>query len=54
MRFGVREIANVVLKAKAAQKVGKKIFYKNEPVMYFDTLKTSSLEGQSSTVYAQG
>jgi len=43
-----------VLKAKAAQKVGKKIFYKNEPVMYFDTLKTSSLEGQSSTVYAQG
>ena len=52
--FGVREICNVVLKAKAAQKVGKKIFYKNEPVMYFDTLKTSSLEGQSSTVYAQG
>ena len=53
-KFGVREICNVVLKAKAAQKVGKKIFYKNEPVMYFDTLKTSSLEGQSSTVYAQG
>ena len=53
-KFGVREICNVVLKAKAAQKVGKKIFYKNEPVMYFDTLKTSSLEGQSQTVYAQG
>ena len=54
MRFGVREVCNVVLKAKSAQRVGKKIFYKNEPVMYFDTLKTSSLEGQSSTVYAQG
>ena len=53
-KFGVREICNVVLKAKAAQKIGKKILYKNEPVMYFDTLKTSSLEGQSSTVYAQG
>ena len=53
-KFGVREICNVVLKAKAAQKIGKKIFYKNEPVIYFDTLKTSSLEGQSSTVYAQG
>jgi hypothetical protein len=53
-KFGLREICNVVLKAKAAQKVGKKIFYKNEPVMYFDTLKTSSLEGQSSTVYVQG
>ena len=53
-KFGLREICNVVLKAKAAQKVGKKIFYKNEPVMYFDSLKTSSLEGQSSTVYAMG
>jgi hypothetical protein len=53
-KFGMREICNVVLKARAAQKIGKKIFYKNEPVMYFETLKTSSLEGQSSTVYAQG
>ena len=35
-------------------KVGKKVFYKNEPVLYFDTLKTSNLEGTSTTVYAQG
>lgn len=54
MRFGIREICDVVLKAKAAQKIGNKIFYKNEPVCYFDSLKTSSLEGQASTVYAQG
>ena len=54
MRFGVREICDVVLRAKAAQKVGNKIFYKNEPVIYFDSLKTSSLEGASTTVYAQG
>ena len=54
MKFGVREICDVVLKAKAAQKVGNKIFYKNEPVLYFDTLKTSSLEGAATTVYAQG
>lgn len=54
MKFGVREICNVVLKAKAAQKVGNKIFYKNEPVLYFDTLKTSSMEGAATTVYAQG
>ena len=54
MRFGVREICNVVFRAKAAQKVGNKIFYKNEPVIYFDSLKTSSLEGQATTVYAQG
>ena len=54
MKFGVREICDVVLKAKAAQKVGNKIFYKNEPVIYFDTLKTSTMEGASSTVYATG
>ncbi len=54
MKFGVREICDVVLKAKAAQRVGNKIFYKNEPVIYFDTLKTSSLEGAATTVYAQG
>ena len=54
MKFGVREICDVVLKAKAAQKVGNKIFYKNEPVCYFDTLKTSTLEGAATTVYAQG
>ena len=54
MKFGVREICDVVLKAKAAQKVGNKLFYKNEPVIYFDTLKTSTMEGQANTVYAQG
>ena len=54
MKFGVREICDVVFKAKANQKVGNKIFYKNEPVIYFDTLKTSSLEGAATTVYAQG
>ena len=54
MKFGVREICDVVLKAKSAMKVGKKIFYANEPVIYFDTLKTSSMEGTATTVYAQG
>ena len=54
MKFGVREICDVVLKAKAAQKIGNKIFYANEPVIYFDTLKTSSMEGAATTVYAQG
>lgn len=54
MKFGVREICDVVLKAKAAQKIGNKVFYANEPVIYFDTLKTSSMEGAATTVYAQG
>jgi FlaG/FlaF family flagellin (archaellin) len=54
MKFGVREICEVVLKAKAAMKVGNKVFYANEPVIYFDTLKTSSMEGAATTVYANG
>ena len=54
MKFGVREICDVVFRAKARQQIGNKIFYKNEPVIYFDTLKTSSLEGAATTVYAQG
>lgn len=53
-KFGVREICNVVLRAKAATKIGNKVFYANEPVIYFDTLKTSSMEGAATTVYAQG
>lgn len=53
-KFGVREICDVVLKAKQPIQIGSKLFYKNEPVMYFDTLKTSSLEGAATTVYAQG
>ena len=54
MKFGVREICDVVLRAKARQQIGNKIFYKGEPVIYFDTLKTSSMEGAATTVYAQG
>lgn len=54
MKFGAREICDVVFRAKARQQIGNKIFYKNEPVIYFDTLKTSSLEGAATTVYAQG
>ena len=54
MKFGVREICDVVFRAKGVQKVGNRIFYKDEPIMYFDTLKTSSLEAASASVYAQG
>ena len=54
MKFGVREICDVVLKAKSTQTIGNKKFYANEPVVYFDTLKTSSMEGAATTVYAQG
>lgn len=54
MKFGVREICDVVFRAKSARKIGSRQFYKNEPVLYFDTLKTSTLEGAVTTVYATG
>ena len=54
MKYGIREICDVVLKAKSKMQVGNKTFYKDEPVIYFDSLKTSTLEGAATTVYAQG
>lgn len=54
MRFGVREICNVVFKAVDTRKIGSKTFAKGEPVIYFDSLKTSTMEQATTTVYAQG
>ena len=54
MKFGVREICEVVLRAKDAITIGNKAFAKDEPVIYFDSLKTSTVEGAATTVYAQG
>lgn len=54
MKFGVREIANVVFKAKTAQKIGSTTFLPGQPVLYIDTAKTSTIEGAATTVYAQG
>ena len=54
MKYGIREICEVVFRAKSKMTVGNKVFYKHEPVIYFDSLKTSTLEGAATTVYAQG
>ena len=54
MKFGSREVANVVFRAKNKMTLGSRTFYKDEPVLYFDSLKTSGLEGASTSVYAQG
>ena len=54
MKYGIRDVVDVVLRAKGTMDLGNKRFYKNEPVLYFDTLTTSTLEGASTTVYAQG
>ena len=54
MRFGVREICNVVFKAVDTRKIGTKTFTKGQPVILFDSLKTSTMEQATTTVYAQG
>jgi len=54
MKFGVREICDVVLKKKSAGFFGQLYLDKDMPVVYFDTMKTSSLESAATTVYAQG
>ena len=54
MKFGVREICDVVFKAKSNVQIGKSLFKKGQPVLYIDTAKTSTLEGAATTVYAQG
>lgn len=54
MKFGVRQIANVVFKAKNAMKIGNRTFAKGQPVFYMDSAKTSTLEGAATSVYATG
>ena len=54
MKFGVREICDVVFKAKADTKIGNTTFKQGQPVLYIDSAKTSTIEGAATTVYAQG
>lgn len=54
MKFGVRECANIVFRAKKAMKLGNSTFVPGQPVLYIDTATTSTLEQASTTVYAQG
>lgn len=54
MKFGVRQIANVVFRASSPRKIGNKTFHTGQPVFYLDTAKTSTVEGAATTVYATG
>ena len=54
MKYGIREICDVVFKAKTKVQIGNTTFEPGQPVIYFDTLKTSTMEGAATTVYAQG
>lgn len=54
MKFGVREICDVVFKAKTSGKFGSMPYVKGQPILYIDSAKTSTLEGATTTVYATG
>ena len=54
MKFGVRECANIVFRAKQKTRIGTNEFNVGQPVLYIDTATASSMEQTSSTVYAQG
>lgn len=54
MQFGIREICDVVFKAKNAGNLGTFKYVAGQPVLYIDSAKTSTMEGAATTVYAQG
>ena len=54
MKYGVREICNVVLRAKSKMTVGSKTFFKDEPVLYFENVNMSLLSEKSSPIMARG
>lgn len=54
MKFGVREICDVVFKSLQNGKIGGMQVQKGQPVLYIDSAKTSTIEGTASTVYATG
>ena len=54
MKFGVRECANIVFRAKQETVIGTSHFHIGQPVLYIDTATTSSMEQASTSVYAQG
>jgi hypothetical protein len=54
MKFGVREICDVVFKAKTSGTLGSMKYVPGQPVLFIESAKTSTMEGASTTVYATG
>lgn len=54
MKFGVREICDVVFKAKTSGTLGTMNYVAGQPILYIESAKTSAMEGAATTVYATG
>ena len=53
-KFGIREVTDLVFKAKAPMTLGSRSYLAGQPVFVVDSAKSSSYEGAATTVYAQG
>jgi len=54
MRFGVREVTDIVFRSIGNTSLGGFIFTDGQPVIFIDSSKMSTLETTVATVYAQG
>ena len=54
MRFGVREVTDIVFRSIGNTSLGGYIFTDGQPVIFIDSSKMSTLETTVATVYAQG
>lgn len=54
MRFGIRDITDVVFKARSRMRIGNEVFQAGQPILYIDTAKTATVEGAATAVYATG
>lgn len=54
MKWSIREAVDVYFKAKSTFKLGARTIRAGEPVLIFDTVKTSTLEVASETSYLTG
>jgi len=52
--FGVKELYEVVLRAKAPMKFGDRYIEADEPVLYFDNVTMSVLSEDSRPIMARG
>lgn len=54
MKWAIREAIDVYFKAKSVFKLGARTIRAGEPVLIFDTVKTSTLETSSDVSYVTG
>ena len=52
--FGIKELCNVVLRAKTPMRFGNRLVEENEPILYFENISVSLLSETSNPIFARG